>query len=339
MATFVTGATGFIGGRLCQELASRRENVVALCRSKPQGNDLDHPLIKIAIGDIAGSGAQKGGLFDAMNGCERCVHLAGLATQWSRRSADFYTVNTEGTRNVLDAAAAHAIEKFVFVSTAGVYGPSHSGNTIVENTSIPDQLGTHYERSKRMAEEMVVEDVQRIGLNACIVCPTRVFGPGKMTEANSITRIMAQYESGQWWLMPGDGSAVGNYVHVDDVVTGLIKALEKGQSGQRYILGGENLSFRDLFGLFAKHSTNPRELTQVPFWAAKLYAYFQMAVAATLGARPKLTPSFVNKYFSSYRFNCEETKRKLGFRPRKVAVAVEETMDWLREQERAKTAS
>ena len=329
MATFVTGATGFIGGRLCQALAGNSENVVALCRSKPKDSQLDHPLIKIAIGDVTSSDGH-GKLLDAMQDCDRCVHLAGLAAQWSRHSADFYKVNTTGTRNVLNAATANEIERFVFVSTAGVYGPSVDGGCIFEDSPIPTKLGTHYERSKRMAEELVLDDVRKNGGNACIVCPTRVFGPGKLTEGNSVTRIMDQYESGQWRLMPGDGSATGNYVHVEDVVAGLIKALENGKPGQRYILGGENLSFSEMFDLIAQHSSNPRELTHVPYWAAKLFAYGQVAKAAVMGASPKLTPPFVSKYFGDYRFNCEQTKVELGYRPRQVALGVKETMEWLR---------
>jgi len=134
MAVFVTGATGFIGAKLCHELAQREESVVAFCRKHPQEKStveaLTHPAIRIVRGDVKNLGS----VIEAIRGCKSCIHLAGLARQWSRRSRDFYDVNVGGTRNVLEAAISSRVERFVFVSTAGVYGPSRNKDPIVESS-------------------------------------------------------------------------------------------------------------------------------------------------------------------------------------------------------------
>ena len=130
---------------------------------------------------------------------------------------------------------------------------------------------------------MVLQEVERHGLNGCIVCPTRVFGPGKLTPANSVTRIMQQYDAGKWWLLPGDGSAIGNYVFVKDVVKGLIRASQRGQAGKRYILGGENLSYRQLIDLIASNSSVNKQLTEVPYPVVMAYAQIQRLLAIAFG--------------------------------------------------------
>ena len=327
MAIFVTGATGFIGSKLCEQLAGDSEDVVAFCRSKPYSFQ-NFPSVRIVRGDLK----SQVDLVAGMQGCSGCIHLAGLASQWSRRRSDFYDVNVVGTKNVLHAATANGISKLVFVSTAGVFGPSPPGKIINEDSPIPDKLGTHYERSKRQAELLVLDEVDRNRLDACIVCPTRVFGPGVLTEANGVTRIMQGYETGAWRLMPGDGASIGNYVFIEDVVLGLVKALRRGESGRRYILGGENLSFGQLFDLIAKFSVVRTRLKKVPYAAAMFYAQLQLAGAWLFGRKPVITPPFVRKYYRDYRIDCQRTQRELNYSPTPIDQAVQQTMRWLQFQ-------
>jgi len=184
-----------------------------------------------------------------------------------------------------------------------------------------------------MAELLVLETVERYGLNACVVCPTRVFGPGILTESNSVTKIMADYLRGKWWIMPGDGSAIGNYVCVHDVVHGLIQALKLGHAGQRYILGGENLSYRQWFALLAQHSGVQRSLIPLPYPIAAAYAQFHLLLASLFGIPPQLTPAFARKYYLDSRFDCSQTRLDLHYKPARIADAIDATIHWLRENE------
>ena len=329
---FVTGASGFIGGRLCQYLAGSDANtVVAFCRAPSEAPCLRNPDIEVVTGDLLSRQSITAG----MKGCDACIHLAGLASQWSRRADEFHRVNVDGTRNVLAAAAACGVRRFVFVSTAGVYGPTGDG-FLSEDSPIPAWQPTRYERSKRDAELVVLQEGNRLDLNVCIVCPTRVFGPGELSEANSVTRIIQQYMCGHWRFLPGDGSAVGNYVYIDDVVTGLVQAVKLGVNGRRYVLGGTNLSYRELFRLVGEQCSHRQAaMIQVPCFAAVVYAQVQWLLASLIGRRPTLTPPFARKYFRDYRFNCERTWKELGMKPTSMEAAIESTVRWLNTKDKS----
>ena len=327
MATLVTGATGFIGSRLCNQLAQDGQQVIAFCRRKNTPL-LDHPRIQIAIGDVTDIES----IDRAIKGCDTCYHLAGLARQWSPDEAAFKRVNVVGTSNVVQSAIGNSLRKIVFTSTAGVFGPSVEAGFIDEQSRIPESHPTAYESTKREAERIVLEHCASGRIEACIACPTRTFGPGPLTEANSVTQIMQRYESGKWRWVPGNGKAIGNYVFVDDVVRGLILAMDKGSSGSRYILGGENLSFEQVFALIKQHSSRQHNLIPIPRAAILAYSWCQSLLARTFGRRPRLTLEFASRYFCDYLIRFPKTKAELGYDPRSLDDGVCQTMEWLRQE-------
>lgn len=327
MANFVTGASGFIGSRLCQKLAEQNQHVVALCRQKPDDDRLSHARIRIALGDIDDSNQ----LTKNMAGCRFCFHLAAIAKPWAPDLNSFEKTNVCGTKNVIDAAIRSGLERVIFTSTAGVFGTSTASEILNETSPRLLEHKTEYERSKIRAERIGLEIAASGNLEFVIVNPTRVFGPGPMTQANSLTRIMLQMGQGKWRLLPGTGRSIGNYAFVDDVIAGHILAKDHGQAGSNYILGGENLSFKQLSELIQKFSKVQSKLISTPSFAILGYAYWQVARASIFKIPPKLTPAFANKYLSNSRVSSHKAKTELGYRPRQVEQGIAETFTWLRD--------
>jgi nucleoside-diphosphate-sugar epimerase len=150
-----------------------------------------------------------------------------------------------------------------------------------------------------------------------------------LTEANSLTRIMIQFVRGKWRYLPGDGHHVGNYVFVDDVVRGHQLAIEHGQPGRRYLLGGEDLSFRELFELLRPYARRQQRLIHVPERAVMLFAHGCVGLASCLPVDPRLTPEFARRYFADSRVSSERARRELGYNPGSVRDGIRKTMEWI----------
>jgi nucleoside-diphosphate-sugar epimerase len=326
MAILVTGASGFIGSRLCLSLAKQGQQVVAFCRKHPgDDSELQRPGIRIALGDIRDSDS----VLAAMKDCTSCFHLAGIAKQWSRNRNDFYEINVGGTINILQSASQCGLSRIVHTSSAGIFGPSAS-DIIDEESVIPTRLGTIYEQTKLLADQQVLK-YARGGLNAVIVNPTRTFGPGPLTESNSVTRIMIEYARGNWRVIPGNGRSLGNYVFVGDVVDGIQRAMKSGHAGRRYILGGENLSFNQLLDIVQRNALDGKNVVHIPRSVVMVYASMQIAKARFFGISPKLTPDFARRYFSDYVVSSKRAERELGYNPAPLEQRVQETLKWVNE--------
>ena len=246
MKVLVTGATGFIGSNLVKELVKRKYKINCLCRDLSKTSDLLHPDINIFRGDILNYNTIK----TAISGCNGLFHMAAFTETWTKDQADIYRLNVAGTWNVLEAALSENVKDIVITSTAGVLGPSTSG-VIDEHYKREIPYFSKYEETKQIAEDLALDYTSK-GLNIRIVNPTRVFGPGPLNESNSVTRMIRLYTSGKWRFLPGNGESIGNYVYIDDVVAGHIRVMENGKSGERYLLGGENISYNAFFALLGE---------------------------------------------------------------------------------------
>ena len=261
----------------------------------------------------------------AIAGCHGVFHLAALAAQWSSNLRDFHDINVTGTSNVLAALRKNRDAKLVFTSTAGVYGPSTSQAAITESFPIPDNLATEYERTKAIAQKIVLDVAGN--QPAVVVNPTRVFGPGPLNESNSATIIIHQYQRGWWRWLPGSGKSVGNYAFVNDVAAGHIAAMQSGLSGQCYLLGGSDLSFVELFDTVSKVVGKRRWMIPVPLGLLRGYARLETWKSKLLGVRPRLTVPFVNKYSRDYRVSSDKAVRELGYQITPIEQAIETTLE------------
>jgi farnesol dehydrogenase len=322
---FVTGATGFIGTALVAELVRCGNRVRALTRaaSNREGLALEH--ISLVKGDIL----DRTSLERGMAGCSRVIHLAGYARNWARDARSFFAHNVEGTRNVLTAARAAGTERVVVTSTVVTFGPTLPG-VVGDETTPRSTTGffTEYEESKTVAEREALRFAAE-GLPVVIVNPTRVYGPGKLTEGNSVSLMIDLYDRGKLPVLLDGGSSVGNYALVDDVVRGHILAMEKGRVGERYILGGENASLRRFFEVVDDVCGRRHRQVPLPRPLALAYAHLEQRRAQWFGSHPRITPGWVATFLQDWAYSCAKAERELGYTCTPLREGVRLTCEWL----------
>lgn len=326
MNCLVTGANGFIGQRMCERLSLEGHKVRCLVRSLEKFRPLSHlDSVTPVIGDLEAESALKEGA----RGCDTVFHLAAYAKPWSKDKSLSYRINVTGTENLLRAALQEGVKRFVFTSSAAVIGPSPGVEPIDESYPRDVPSFNEYEETKAAAEELV-RSYCRDGMETVIVNPPRVYGPGPVNESNSITKIIRLYSLGKWRIMPGDGKCIGNYVLVDDVVKGHILAAINGKPGDRYILGGENLTFRQLFKILAELTGKQRSMIYFPIWLMKVVAGVMEGQASVTGIAPLITVPWVKKYLNHWSLSSNKAKTDLGYDNTPFREGARITLDWLK---------
>lgn len=327
MKIFITGATGYIGQKLVARLLNQGHEVHALCRNKPEGDLFENPRVKIFLGDLLDYEVIRQGL----SGCDQVYHIAAFARVWARNPQTFFDINARGTVNVLEAALQCGVRKVVFTSTGGTYGTSN-GKPITEDLVRSIDFFNAYESSKFIAEEKVLQYVRK-GLDAVIVHPTRVYGPGIWTESNAVSQLVKRYITGDWHIIPGNGRAIGNFSYIDDVVDGHLLAMDRGVAGEKYILGGENLDFNAFFHLLKRLSEKSYLLVHVPMPLIMLYGQQEEILAKWFGKEPLVTSGWTIKYKLNAAFSSEKAIRQLGYRITPIEAGLVRTLQWLQDEE------
>lgn len=325
MKIFVSGATGFIGSRLALRLANDGRQVHALYRDQRKTAVIQHPNITLFKGDILDFES----LIIAVEGCTQIYHTAAFACVWNKDPSLIYRQNIEGTMNVVRAGIISGVERIVCTSTAGVLGPSRSGEMIDENTPRPLKYFIDYESSKMMMET-ILKTLSLTGTEVVIVNPSRVYGPGILSESNGITRIIQDYIHGKWRIIPGNGKSIGNYVYVEDVVTGHIQAMEKGKSGERYVLGGTNMTFNELFGVLAELTGKRFFMIHLPLTIMQIISVIMLLVARISGRAPLIIPALVRKYNHNWNLSSAKAEKELNYRPVDFKTGAGITINWLK---------
>jgi farnesol dehydrogenase len=334
---FVTGATGFIGTRLVGELVSRGMSVRALSRRAnppaPPGlgwtglGPLGDPRVEIVRGDITAPDSLRRG----MEGCSQVYHLAAYARNWARDPATFFAMNVMGTRNVFEVARACGVGRVVWTSSIVTFGPTRRGKVGDEDMPrISPRYFNEYERTKVIAEQEALRAAEE-GFPVVIVNPTRVYGPGHLTEGNALSLLVDQYDRGKMPVLLNRGVNVGNYVFVEDVVQGHLLAMEKGRSGQRYILGGENATLKQFFRQVDQASGKRHFQFPVFRPGALVFAYLQKKRADWFGVYPQITPGWVRLFLADAAFSSAQAERELGYRPTPLGEGIRRTYQWLQE--------
>lgn len=325
MRVFITGGTGFIGSGLTEKLISENHEVTLLVRNPSASTFTGKDKVRIIKGDLS----DKSVLIEGMKDCDWVFHLAAWAKPSYKDPKIVTGINIDGTVNVFDAAIESHVKKVVFTSTGGTMSYSHDGKPVDENTNPDPVLHTLYEKTKAEAEKIAV-DYSKKGLDVITVNPTRVYGPGKLTESNSMTKIIRLYISGLWRIIPGDGKSIGNYVFIDDVVEGHILAARFGRSGERYILGGENHSFRSLFDTISKTSGKKRILVNLPEGLMKGIVKGFMFLSEISGSPPAITMDWIDKYLNNWIMSSSKASRELGYKITPLSEGVSRTIQWLK---------
>jgi nucleoside-diphosphate-sugar epimerase len=323
---FVTGATGFIGSRLVGELVRRGDVVRALVRPTSSREGLEDKRITAVVGDIGDPASLRAG----MEGCSGVFHLAAYARNWARDPSTFFDLNVGGTRNVLAAARVAGVARIVLTSTMVTFGPTPPG--FVGDEGMPrstPRFFTEYEESKTVAEREALA-LAADGLPVVIVNPTRVYGPGKLTEGNSTTIMIDLYDRGRFPVLLAGGANVANYAFVDDLVRGHLLAMERGRVGERYILGGENVSLRQLFDLVDEATGRRHRRFNLPAGLAMAYSRVEKRKAEWFGLYPRITPGWVETFLRDWVYSPAKAERELSYTVTPLKEGIRLTCEWLR---------
>ncbi len=319
----VTGASGFIGSAVTRQLLARELEIVALVEPGADTTNLEGLDVKQVVGDLR----SREDVQSAVNGCRAVFHVAALYRFWARDPEAFYSINVEGTRNMLGAAEEAGVERLVYTSTVGTLGLEHvSGTAPADERSFPDvrHLYGSYKRSKYVAEHEVLRAVAE-GLPASLVLPTFPVGPGDRAPTPT-GKLVLDFLNGR---MPAYVDTVLNVAHVDDLAAGQVLALEKGRTGRSYILGGENLTLQQLLGELATITGLPAPYGKVPkSLALAVAAVSELVEGRILHRHPSVPLEAARMSTSQMSFDIGRARQELGYAPRPAVEALEASARW-----------
>lgn len=321
----LTGATGFVGGALLRELLRRGWDVRVLVRpaSDPQNLEGHERRIERVTGDLA----DRGSIRRAIEGCDTVFHVAARYSLWNLRPHEIYRDNVEGTRNVLETAGDLGVRRIVHTSTVGVLGAPPDGGPADESSRV--ELGDiqgHYKRSKWRAEECA-RDLASKGLPVVIVNPASPVGPRDI-KPTPTGKIILDFLRGRMFACTRTGL---NLVPVEDVAVGHILAAERGVPGERYILGGENLSLARIFGLLSEITGRSPPRVSIPPRLLLPMSVVAEAVSRVTRRPPLIPWEAVAMAQRHMYFENARARRELGFAPGDVKSALERAVQWFRE--------
>lgn len=318
----VTGASGFIGGAVLRALNARGAHIRVLARAdSPRQNIL--PSCEIVEGDVTDPESVRA----AMKGVRWLFHLAAAYRLWTPDPAIVFRVNVDGAEIVMREALRAGVEKIVHTSSVATLS-APTGAPCTEEDRLPAEkaIGA-YKQSKILSERLVERMIEEEGLPAVIVCPSAPLGPGDV-KPTPTGRIVCEAMRG---AMPAYVDTGLNIAHVDDVAAGHLAALERGAIGERYILGGENLTLRDLLVAISSVTGRPGPRLKLPAAPLMPLAYANELGARLMGYEPFLHRDSLKMSRSRMFFDDRKARRELGYETRPVREAIRDTVDWFRE--------
>jgi dihydroflavonol-4-reductase len=316
--TLVTGATGFLGWHVANKLLARGERVRALVRNTSRVRELDGEVV---TGDLRDPQS----LERAVAGCAVVFHVAADYRLWAKDPSELYRSNVEGTRNLLTAARDAGVERVVYTSTVGCIGvPADRLGDESSEVRLEDMAGA-YKRSKFQAEQVAME-FARAGLPVVIVNPTAPIGDHDF-KPTPTGKIVVDYLKGD---LPAFVDTGLNLVDVEDTAEGHLLACERGISGERYILGCENLTLQQILTRLAAISGGKAPRWRIPYGVAYAAGLASTGWANLTGHEPRAPIEGVRMSRKKMFVSLDKAKRDLGFNPQPVDGALKRAVDWFR---------
>lgn len=322
MKTLVTGGSGFVGSAVVRELLEAKHDVRVLVRTSSDCSNLHGLPVQRIEGDLRDPDSLK----QALSGCESLFHLAADYRLWVVDASQMYEANVTGTANVMRAATAAGVQRVVYTSSVATLGHSPGDSVSDERTPsrLDDMIG-HYKRSKFLAEALVREFAEQHGISTVIVNPSTPVGPrdikptptGRMIRDAASGRIPAFVDTGL------------NIVHVDDVAVGHRLAFEQGREGERYVLGGTDMSLQEILTIIAEIVGRSPPRIKLPQRLMYPLAYVAQAWSRLRGqGDPLLTVEGLRMAEHRMYFSSAKAEKELGYRPRPAGEALVEAVQW-----------
>lgn len=335
MKTLITGATGFVGAAVARRLLQAGHRLRALVREQSDLRNIEGLEIETVVGDLR----HPESLDAAVSGCRGVFHVAADYRLWARDTAELYASNMDGTVNLMRASLRAGVERIVYTSSVATLGQNADGTPSDEETpvSLGDMIG-HYKRSKFLAEETVRHMVTEDGLPAVIVNPSTPIGP-RDVKPTPTGRVILHAAAGR---LPAFVDTGLNVVHVDDVAAGHLLAFERGRTGERYVLGGEDMSLETILAHVAEVSRGRPPRVRLPHAAVMPIALASEVWARMFGGEPLATVDGVRMSRKRMFFSSAKAREALGYRHRPATEAIRDAVDWferngyLRPQARAR---
>ncbi len=328
MNCFVTGASGFVGSNLVHELVARGHRVKALLRPGADERGLADVKYERVTGDLQDSNF----LTHEMAGCDWCFHVAASYQLWLRDYSAMYRSNVAGTSNILEAAGRAGCKRIVYTSTVGCIGlpkEEHGKFKPTDETALVSeaQMSSHYKRSKWQAEQIAAAFVRK-GLPIVIVNPSAPVGPGDV-KPTPTGQFIVDFLNRQ---LPAYLETGLNWVHVRDVAVGHILAAEKGELGQRYILGNAdgNWTMQATLATLQELTGIPATKVRVPYWVALAAGHVGEKISAVTGKPPKAPLAGVRMAKYKMWFSPAKAIRELGLPQTPSKQAFADAIAWFR---------
>lgn len=321
MKAFITGATGFVGSHVARALAAEGAELRLLVRPTSRKDNIADLRAETVVGDLRKPESLK----QAMAGCEFVFHVAADYRLWVRDPQEMYRANVEGTRAIIEAAQQSGVRRVIYTSSVATMGFTNEGHIATETSpvSINDMVG-HYKRSKFMAEEIALE-TGRKGANVVVVNPTTPIGEYDI-KPTPTGRIVVDFLKRKFPAYVDTGL---NLADVKEVARGHLLAMEKARPGERYILGGENLTLKQILDKLAAMTGLPSPKTKVPHAVAMGFAVFdQFFTGMVMGKEPRATIDAVKMGRKKMFASSAKAERELGYKALPVEDALRRAIEW-----------
>jgi dihydroflavonol-4-reductase len=318
---FLTGGTGFVGGNLARALLDDGWHVRALARPESDRRNLAGLELDIVEGDLLAPNVA-----ELMTGADAVFHVAALYSLWRRDRDALFHSNVLGTHAILEAARSAGVPRVVYTSSVSAIGVKSGGIADERYQSPPERLIGAYKQSKYLAEQEALA-AARAGQDVVIVNPTTPIGPWdrKPTPTGD---ILVRFLTGR---MPALVETGLNFVDVADVARGHLLAYDRGRSGERYILGGENLTLRALLRRVGEASGRRPPLLTVPVWLPLAVAWLEEGLLSRVGHQPRIAVDAVRMSRESMFYDTSKAKDQLGYDPGPLDAAIRDAIRWFAE--------
>ncbi len=321
MRVFITGATGFVGGHVARQFAAEGASLRLLTRRTSRLDSLANVDAEMVTGDLR----EPEKLRSALTGCDALIHVAADYRLWVRDPKQMFAANVDGTRELLKLARAVGIKRAVYTSSVATMGFKADGTIVNEETSVslPDMIG-HYKRSKFMGEQEAIQ-AAKSGQHVMILNPTTPIGPGD-AKPTPTGRIIVDFLNKKFPAYVDTGL---NLVDVSEVARMHVVALDRGTPGDRYILGGENLTLKQILDRMSAITGLPSPTMKVPHIVAMTFALFDETITGKLrGKEPRATVEAVRMGKKMMFASSAKAERELGFQVLPVYPALRAAIDW-----------
>ncbi len=327
MKAFVTGATGFVGSHVARVLAEQGADLRLLVRSSSDPKNIQNLAAERVVGDLRDPGS----LEKATSGCDTVFHVAADYRLWIRDPEQMYRSNVEGTRAILEAARKNGVRRVVYTSSVATMGFTSNGHSANEDSPVAlENMIGHYKRSKFMAEQIVLESgkgAEESGMKVVVVNPTTPVGEQDI-KPTPTGRIIVDFLKKKFPAYVDTGL---NLVDVRECAHGHVAALEKGRSGERYILGGENLTLKQILDKLAAITGLPSPKVRVPYAVALAAGVVdQLVTGRILGREPRATFEAVRMSRKKMFVTSGKAERELGWKVVPADDALRRAVEWFR---------